>query len=132
MNLCSDTLSFNKKLQLPHEVIQEGIALYVANHCNQPCPLARHYESVNLPLVGIPMIVLAPMLALSLRASNHAFFENRTKLRQQLVFLSQLSWSLLTKAYHDFQLDDDYLEGLCLLALFDIGGMYYALLGELG
>lgn len=75
-----------------------------------------------MALDGMPMIVLAPMLALSLRSSKHEFFDDRTKLRKKLVFLSQLSWRLLTKAYHDFHLDDDYLEGLCLLALFDYGG----------
>ncbi|KAF2123428.1 hypothetical protein P153DRAFT_361995 [Dothidotthia symphoricarpi CBS 119687] len=109
-------------LQLPEAVISEGIELYFANHCNQPCPILA-YSGLLEPKPGdlLPPIILYPMLALSLRSCGHSFFSDKTEIRDCLTKLTQLSWELLCKAYCAFDIDDAYFQGLCLLAQVDSG-----------
>ncbi|KAF2820158.1 hypothetical protein CC86DRAFT_471309 [Ophiobolus disseminans] len=116
---------FSQQITLPDAVVEDGVTLYFENYCNQPCPIASYYKTSAMAIDGIPIIVLAPMLALSLRSSRHSFFNTESRKRNQLNRLSQLSWGLLAKAYGDFDLDDAYFEGLCLLALVDSGEGHY-------
>lgn len=110
-------------LRLPDTLISEGIALYFSNHCNQPCPVLSQFISMDLHTNNpLPSIILYPLLALSLRSSQSTSLGDRQRKREWLDTIAQHSWNLLTKAYCTFDLDDTYLQGLCLLAQVDAGG----------
>jgi len=112
-----------QELQLPAEVVFEGYELYFSNYCNQPCPILAHTSATELQNdVALPPIVMLPMLALSLRSSNHSFFRNKAERRDWVGKLAHSAWDLLAKAYCAFDIDDAYFQGLCLLVQVDLGG----------
>ena len=113
----------NLDVVLPPDLVTEGIELYFAHYCNQPCPILAHSISVQPSLNDRPpAIVLYPMLALSLRSSQHTSCRYPQVRQEYTKELTRHSWNLLVKAYCEFNIDDAYFEGLCLLAQVDAGG----------
>ncbi|KAH7346096.1 hypothetical protein BKA66DRAFT_602766 [Pyrenochaeta sp. MPI-SDFR-AT-0127] len=118
----SNSVTTPNCLQLHQAVISEGIALYFSNYCNQPCPILSQFNSFDLSTENpLPAIILYPLLALSLRSSRSTSLGGRQRKRELVETITQHSWNLLTKAYCAFDLDDTYLQGLCLLAQVDAG-----------
>ena len=112
--------------KLPGDIILEGITLYFEYLHNQPYPLLMRMSKCcprstsELP----PSIVWYPMLALSLRTSQHPLAGNRERLAKTVNDLSESAWELLMKAYSRMEVDVHYFQGLCLQAQVDFAGKY--------
>ena len=61
-------------------------------------------------------VVLYPMLALSLRTSVDFPIKGGATTDIDLDALADTAWSLLSTRYAAFDIDEDFFEGLCLLA----------------
>ncbi|KAH7080131.1 hypothetical protein BKA63DRAFT_236386 [Paraphoma chrysanthemicola] len=107
--------------QLPDAIISEGIVLYFSNFCNQPCPILAYSQSLEFRKEDIPPMMLYAMLALSLRSSHNSFFASRSERAECIARLTKLAWDLITRAYCEFDIDDTYLQALCLHAQVDAG-----------
>jgi len=93
------------------------VRLYFDNLCGKPFPLLYSRYDKDIPAAeSIPTLVLYPMLALSLRTSSS---DGGTTIATDLDSLTETAWSLLSARYTGFDIDEDYFEGLCLLAQVD-------------
>ena len=66
-----------------------------------------------------PKLVLLPLLAVSLRISNHPLFPSKDALAEMCGTLTEAAWSLLAAQYANFDFDLAYFQALCLLAQVD-------------
>ncbi|KAF2009052.1 hypothetical protein BU24DRAFT_497607 [Aaosphaeria arxii CBS 175.79] len=107
-------------INLSKELISEGIELYFAHFCNQPCPLFDHLR-LSPSFHHFSPIVLYPMFALSLRASTHPELSTHAQRRSLIRDLTSKSWTLLVNAYAEFEVTNAYFQALCLLAQVDFG-----------
>ncbi|KAL6709243.1 hypothetical protein ACN47E_001650 [Coniothyrium glycines] len=116
------TRLFDTPSQLSEAMIAEAIRVYFSEFCDQPCPILSQYRSVGMSEIApLPDIILYPMLALSIHSSQYKFAKDRIDRRGWLESITKHAWTLLSQAYYDADLGDDYLQGLCLLAQVDAG-----------
>lgn len=101
-------------MNLPPNLVSEGVLLYFRNHCNQPCPLFNYLSQEPLSH-QYPSIVLNAMLALALRRSSAS--EGDPSLLSER--LAQRSWDMLADTYRRFDFDESYFQAVCLLAQVD-------------
>lgn len=108
------------ELEIPDEIMEEGILLYFQHFHNQPYPLLTGMNHNPRSFVAeYPKLVLFPLLAVSLRTCQNPFFHSREALSQMCGMLSEAAWNLLAARYSKFDFDLAYFQALCLLAQVD-------------
>lgn len=112
----------NAGLGLPLDVIKDGVKTYFAYFHAQPysllCPnLFKVTEHIS-------PVILNPMLALAIRCSNHAFWEDPKVVRTWIQNLAEESWKELTQIYGAGNTGLTYLQALCLQAQVDFGSKF--------
>ena len=106
--------------EIPDEIKEEGILLYFQHFHNQPYPLLMGTsDNPQASVVEYPKLVLFPLLAVSLRTSQHPFFRSKDAIAEMCGMLSEAAWNLLAARYSKFDFDLDYFQALCLLAQVD-------------
>ncbi len=106
--------------EIPLEIRDEGIVLYFRHFHNQPYPLLMGTgDNPQASVAEYPKLVLFPLLAVSLCACQHAYFQNRDAIAETRRVLSEAAWSLLSARYSEFDFDLPYFQALCLLAQAD-------------
>lgn len=113
-------LRITNGLEIPDEIRDQGILLYFQHFHNQPYPLLTETnDSPQSSVAEYPRLVLLPLLAVSLRISNHPFFPSKEALADMCGMLTEATWSLLAAQYANFHFDLPYFQALCLLAQVD-------------
>lgn len=97
-------------LVVTDDLVTKGVALYLERFYCQPCPLLSNLKAgcSTLP----PSIVLYSLLALSLQTSPE---ESRAG-SQTCHTLAGRAWELIADAYGSTNVDEAYLEAVCLMA----------------
>lgn len=117
------TPSVDDDLSFPEDLAAEGVKLYMDLFQCQPHPLLSYIRQIPGVASAIPTdMVLYPMLALCLQVSGISEFgsyQNSAEFRSKLA---TKAWRLLSDAYTSSNFDDDYFEGLCLMASRDFAG----------
>lgn len=120
------------ELEIPDEIMEEGILLYFQHFHNQPYPLLTGMSHDPQALVAeLPKLVLFPLLAVSLRTCQNPFFHSKEALAQMCGMLSEAAWSLLAARYSKFDFDLAYFQALCLLAQVDFASKCHSYLRPL-
>lgn len=107
-------------------MIAEAKTLYFERFPYQPYPLLlpslRDPPDDSAPL---PLTIVLPMTALSIRLSNKYDKKRQLELQEEA---REMAWRHICQHYVNFEFDETFFEGLCLLAQADFAGTIRACL----